>query len=834
MSQSLVLDCKGEHTYASDLSGVPPGSMSLALNVNISRLGIVEPRRGYAFLTYSLASAGLRAKKLVFWNSELFAHDGTTFYWYNNASGFTSRGSLATPTNATSVRAVKSLNKNLYITSSTGIQYTDAVATNLRSAGIPKGVTIDLTIGGAGTAVADLQYVTYRYLIARKDANANVAKGGVSGSFTIQNTGFTATRHNNARCYLPSGLDTSHFLQLYRTSAFASSATLEDTMGLCYEVPVASGDITNGYIDIIDVYPDSLLGAYLYTNASQEGLVNDNARPPLARDLAEFKNCMFYADVDSPQRLTFTLIAAATAGLVAGDTIIVTQGATVETYTAHATVFNSAIKQFIVANVGSTSQNIDAAIKSFIKCVNLASTVVYAYSQSSAVDLPGKALLEAKTVGAAAFTVTSARSSAFISPLVIPATVNNTSSADTFANGLAFSKPNQPEAVPIKNLFKVGASDDRIKRIVALRDALLIFKEYGGTYVLTGADEAHFAVRLLDSSAKVLAPDSIDVVNNFAYGLFQAGICEVSPDGGVDILSTPIKDQLLPLNGGPLAAVKSLSFGFGSEVDGKYILCVPQAATDTYAVKQHVYDTFGKTFCRWDLAMGCGGINPTDSKIYYGVGNGNQVKIERKAYDYTDYADYKVLCTVSSYSGTTVFIDNIANMAVGDILYQGTASQAYVESVNAVAGTVVIDSAQVWTLGVPTVVLESAINCKVQWNPDTGGNASGLKMYSEATVLAKQAFQKSATIYFSSDVNPGEASITIASASGNGAFGQFVWGDEVWGGDQTRAPRRIGVPGGHARCTQLSVRFETRVAYSDFQLEGISLSFTPTSTRTTR
>lgn len=833
MSQSLVLDCKGEHTYASDLSGVPPGSMALALNVNISRLGICEPRRGYTFLTYALASAGLRAKKLVFWNSELFAHDGAAFYWYNVASGFSSRGSLAAPTFATSVRAIKSQNKNLYITSSTGIQYTDAVATSLRSSGIPKGTTIDLSIGGAGTAVPDTKYVTYRYIICRKDANANIAFGGVSGSFTIQNTGFTATRNITARCYLPSGLDTSNFLQLYRTTSAATSATLEDTMGLCYEVAVGSTDISNGYIDVTDVYTDDLLGAALYTNASQQGIVNDNARPPLARDMAEFKTCMFYADIDSPQRLTFTLIAAATTGLVAGDTIVITQGATVETYTAHATVFNSSIKQFIVANVGSTAQNIDAAIKSFIKCVNLASAVVYAYSLAGAADLPGKTLLEAKTVGSAAFTTTSARATAFISPLTSPATVNNTSAADSFANGLAFSKPGQPEAVPLKNLFKVGASDDRIKRIVALRDALLIFKE-NGTHVLTGADEAHFAVRLLDSSAKILAPDSVDVVNNFAYGLFQAGICEVSPDGGVDVLSTPIKDQLLPLNGAPLSVLKSLSFGFGSEVDGKYILSVPQSASDTYTVKQHVYDTFGKTFCRWDLAMQCGGINPADSKIYYGMGDSNRVKIERKAYDYTDYADFKSTCTISSYVGTQVFIDNIASMSVGDIIYQGGTAQAYIESISAANGYVAIDTAQVWALNTATVMLEGAINAKVQWNPDTGGNASGLKMYSEATILAKQAFQKSATIYFSTDINPGESSIPIVSASGNGAWGQFDFGDEVFGGDQTKAPRRIGIPGGHARCTQLSVRFETRVAYSDFQLEGIGLTFTPTSTRTTR
>lgn len=829
MSQSIILAVKGLHTYASDISGVPLGSFSVARNVNINRAGIVEPRRGFDFLAYGLPSISDRAKQLVFWNGEIFCHYGSTFAYYDSGSGFSSRGSLSAPSNATSIRTVSSQNKNLYLTSSQGLKKTDAITSSIYDAGIPKGLTIDLTVAGAGTAIANSKYATYTYLLGRKDGNGNVQLGGVAGNFTIQNTA-GSTQNVTAKCYIPTGLDTSHFIQLYRSATSATTPPAGDPQ-LCYETPITSTDISNGYVTITDIVPDELLGATIYTASSQEGISNDNARPPLARDIAEFKNCMFYADVESRHRLFFTLISAGGTGIVAGDTVTVTMGATTEVYTAHGTTFNSATKQFVVSTGGSTSQNIDNTIKSFIKCVNLASAIVYAYSipESTLNPLPGKVMLEAKALGSSSFTAVSSRSAAFQPQLVSPANVNTTSTADVSKNGLMYSKPDQPEAVPTKNIFKVGASDDRIKRIIALREGLFIFKERGGCYVLRGEGESSFSVSLLDNTAKLVAPDSLAIVNNLAYGLFEAGICEVS-DTGVSIISTPVKDQLLPLFGAPLSVLKTYAFGIANDVEGKYILSLPSVSTDTYTNKQLVFDVFGRTFCDWDLDLTCGGVNPVDAKMYLGQGASSYVLKERKAFDYTDYADFGATCTISSYSGTTVYVDNTAGMAAGDILFQGSNAMAYVESVDTSTGSVVIDTEQTWTTGVADVTHMKAIDCKVQWNPDAGGNAAGLKHYYECALITKQAFQKSARLVFSSDLNPAESSIDVQSSSGNGAWGQFDFGDEVFGGEQAKAPKRLGIPRGQARCSQLSVRFENKVAYSDFQIEGLSLSFTPTST----
>jgi hypothetical protein len=828
LSQSTIFDVKGLYTYPSDVSGVPAGSASVAKNVNINRTGLFECRRGFDFLGFGLPLTTDRLKKWIFWNSQVFGHYGTTFSFFDPAAGWSSRGTLTTPTNATSVKTFASQNKNLYLTNSLGIYKTDAITTSIYAAGAPEALSMDLAVAGAGTAVPTATWVTYQYLIGRKDANGNVQLGEVSGYFTFNNTA-GSTQNITATCYLPSGLDTSFFVQLYRSPSGATTPSPTGPQQVS-ENPITSTNISNGYITITDITPDSQLNATIYTDSSQEGISNTNSRPPLSSDLAEFMGCMFYADIIQKQLFTFNLLGLS--GWVSGtDTVTLTQGATVEVYTSGSS-FNAATKTFVLATAGSVAQNIDATAKSLAKCINLASAICYAQNiPETNGSFPGKVNLRARVFGAAAFVCTSTKATSF-SPIFAGGTPS-TSTADTFPNGLMFSKAGQPESVPLQNIFKVGAADDRIKRIVPIREALFIFKERGGCFVLRGTTSATFTVTPLDNTAKLVAPDSLVVVNNQAYGLFEAGICRTN-DTSVSIISTPIKDILLPLFGTPLANLKALSFGIANEVDGKYILSLPTLPTDTYTTQQLVFDTFGSSFCAWDLKLTCGGVNPVTSHMYMGPGTSNFGLLERKAFDYTDYADFGSTCTITAVNGTTLTINNTSIMNQGDIIYQGTSAQAYILSVNPLLGTIVIDTPQTWTLNAATVSHYKGIDCVYQWNADSGGNAAGLKQYYECLLLTKQAFQLNATLTFSSDANPAESAITLASSSGNGAFGQFDFGQEVFGGDQAKAPKRVGIPQGISRCSQLSVRFETRVAFNDFQVSGLALTFNATSTRTTR
>ena len=886
MSQTLNLAIKGLHTYPSELSGVPQGALSIADDVNISRVNIVEPRRGFDFLAND---PGAEVKKLFFYNSGLFAHYGTTFGY--NSSGWTSKGSLAAPSNATSVRSA-AISNNLYLTNSAGISKLDAVSGNLYAAGIPKGTVIEQNgaLTGSGTAIdwtSGTRSVAYRYLIARKDANNNVVSGGVSARLVVR---ATADSDVPLKVFIPSGLDATYYAQVYRTAG--TDGTPNDEMQLVYEYIITSGDVTNGYFTFTDIVPDDLLGAALYTSPSQQGLVNDNAQPPLARDIAEYKNHLFFADVVSKYRYTTTLIACGGSGLVNGNTFTLTRfGGTPEVYTARAVtgttssgsngitsitttglsvgdlVYGSGIptgttitvvggstltlsanatasatvtlrfasvtnKSFAVdIDNASIATRIDNTARSLVSIINQQSSGLFsAYLLSDGSDgLPGKILIEERANSGTKFTIASSNTAAWNPGL---STTPVDSSNDDYKNGLMFSKPGIPEAVPLKNIIRVGSSDDRIKRILALRDGLFIFKEKDGIYVLRGENEASFSVSLLDGTAKVKSADSLAVVNNLIYGLFDAGIGEVS-DSGFSIVGLPVKDKVLTLFGTALAAVQDYAFGVGYDIDGKYILALPTSSSSTDCDQQLVFDVYGRSWCRWTLNMRSAGVEPVTGKLYYGEGGVAKIKTERKSYDYTDYVDYGSLCTISSYTGTTVTINNTATMAVGDILVQGS-SNAYIESINLNAGTVTIDAEQTWVTGVATVDHLKAIYCKVEWNAEFAGNPAGYKQFYEASLLFKQGFQKSATVYFYSDTNPGESSITLTSSSGNGAFGEFIFGEEVFGGETVKEPTRLGVPRAVSRCNQLSVRFESRTAYSDWQLNGLSLVFNPISTRTAR
>lgn len=837
MSQILNLSIKGLHTYPSELSGVPQGALSIADDVNISRVNIVEPRRGFNFLGYDPTA---EVKKLVFYNSGLFAHYGTTFGYGGTTTtpaAWTSKGTLTTPANATSVRTA-AVSNNLYLTNSNGISKLDAVSGSLYDAGIPKGTLIEQNgaLVAAGTAIdwtSGTRSVAYRYLIARKDANNNVVSGGVSARLVI-----SATSDSDVplKVYLPAGLDTTYYAQVYRTGG--TDGTPNDEMQLVYEQVFDGTIITNKYFTFTDIVPDGLLGAALYTSPSQQGLINDNSQPPLARDIAEYKNHLFFADVASKYRYTTTLIACGGAqGLANTQTFTIARsGSTTEVYTARnagaggASAVYGAVKFLVDEASASIAIRIDTTARSLVSMINQTSLIVQAYLLSDGGDgLPGKIMLEERTNSGTAFTVASTNLTCW-NPALSTTAVSSTN--DEYKNGLMFSKPGIPEAVPLKNIIRVGSSDDRIKRILALRDGLFIFKEKDGIYVLRGENEASFSVSLLDGTAKVKSADSLAVVNNLIYGLFDAGIGEVS-DSGFSIIGLPVKDKILTLFGTALDAVEDYAFGVGYDIDGKYILALPTVNGDTACGQQLVFDVYGRTFCRWTLDMRSAGVDPASGKLYYGEGGASKIKVERKDYTFTDYADYGSLCTISAYSGTTVTVNNTATMAVGDLLVQGS-NNAYIESIDLSAGTVVIDATQTWTTGAATVDHLKAIYCKIEWNAEFAGNPAGYKQFYEASLLFKQGFQKSATVYFYSDTNPGESSISLTSSSGNGAFGEFVFGEEVFGGETVKEPTRLGVPRPVSRCNQLSVRFESRVAFSDFQLNGLSLVFNPTSTRTAR
>jgi hypothetical protein len=722
---------------------------------------------------------------------------------------------------------------------------------------LPTGLTGTKTVqvyrsaGALNQAVFDELKLVYEYQLNTANISA------VAKSITSANTGtevLTSVAHgfqdgNVVQITLGTLVGPTAATNYVISSATTDTFKLRTLAGAIVDITTSGTATATSQIAfaVYDVVPDALQGAALYTSPSQNGISQNNVQPPLATDITIYKDFAFYADTQSKQTFNFAILAVDSGlshtssppynGLIIGDTITIAG----EVYTAAAAaVYGSGSGSFIVTSSGvdaSLSVRVDKAARSLVDVINRSSALVNAtlvYTDSS-YSLPGKIMLEAKTLAGAAFTVLSSTQSAFNPQLPAVATATSTSTADTFRNGLMFSRQGLPEAVPALNQFRVGSADDPILRILALRDAMLIFKRRDGTYILRGDNPGSFSVQLLDSTARLVAGESLAIVNGLIYGLFESGICSVS-DTSVVVISESIKDKIQNVYGTCLQQVKDYSFGISYESENMYILSIPLTSSDTTATYQIVYNVAYNTFAEWNINASAGYVSTSNQKLYIASGNSAYVKQERKAFDATDFCDYAGTKTITTYATTLLSISSgIDSFSIGDLLSQGTDEPAaYVTAVDLVNSQVTIDYARTWTTGVNTVDHYQAINCILEWAPIFGDNPAGFKHFQEVALLFKASIIRSAQIDFNSDTTSSVSSVTISGDTASAAWGVGTWGISPWGGVSVPEPIRVGVPRDVARCNELTVSFTHKVAQSDWQLQGLVPVFWPTSTRVAR
>lgn len=897
--QSLTLKIKGLYTHASELSSVPDGALSVADNIVIDRESVASPRRGFDQQTYGFSDAAYRANKVFFYQDKILAHYYTNLMaWYDTGAGWTNfSGTYAVPATNTPVRAAQA-NKNMYFTTGAGVKKLDAYNGTPVSAGAYKALDITASISASSSTWLTTAYTTcYRLLWGYRDANNNLILGAPSQREQITNNS-GVTKAIDVRVTIPSGVTTSWFYQLYRAAA-VTGADPSDEMGLVYEGNPTSGEISAGYLTITDITPDVLRGATLYTSSSQEGLAAQNERPPMCKDIAVYKNHMFFANTTSKHRYYLTLLAAGgTSGLVVDNTVtlggIAYTAKLVETAaSAQFRVYLSGSFTFVAADVdtgadtiteanhgmqdgdvvtltnsggalptglslattyyvvsaatntfklslnkggtavditgtgsgtqtvtygNSASQNIRDTALSLVRVINqYSSSTVYAYYLSGPDDLPGKILLEERSLGGASFAAISSNTTCWNPSLPTSGTAES-STNDRYKNAIYYSKASQPESSPLTNFFFAGSADKEILRILPLRDSLFILKE-DGIYKLSGSDSSSFRVDQFDATTRLIGPETAVVLNNQIMALTDQGVVAIS-DSGVQVKSRPIEYTLLSLQGVSLDNLKNYSFAVAYESERKYLLFVPELSGDTTATQCYVYNTFTDSWVRWTIENTCGGVNPYDDKLYLGDADSNYVLSERKTYTYTDHVDYGFSSTISVVSTTSLTMTGTDNIDVGDIIYQSSTVFATVTAVNSTTNVVTVSVDAGFTAAAATVY--KAISSAVAWVPFTLGNPGMQKQFREATILFKQDFTGDASLVFTSDVSVDEE-IEELTGTELGLWGLFGWGEVPWGGVLIRRPIRLYVPLNKQRCSQLTVEFRHATGYGDYQLNGISL-----------
>lgn len=823
MAQSLPIKIKGLKTNSNQLSDVEPGALSIAKNIVIDKDDVAESRRGLGYLSDAPASSSTRADRLTSYQNKIIArrsNDNTLSYWTSGVGWTDYSGTYSNPDNDFARMRFLQSAGNLYFTTSEGLKVLDVYSGPVYDTGMPQGLDGTATTTGGSGFMSNNTQVAYRIVWGTKDANNNLYLGAPSQRIIVSNSS-GGSRDVSITFTIPDGITVNDFYQIYRSKESASSTTEpNDELQLAYENNPSSGEITAKSITKTDSTSTSLLGAALYTNASQEGLTESNAQPPLAKDIALFKGFTFYANIKTKHKLTISLLSVSGSGLVADDTITINS----VTYTAKASE-TVASAQFKVSTGGSAAQNIEDTAKSLCKVINqyTSNTTIYAYYESGYNELPGIIRLEKRSLSGSSFTVSVSRAAAWDID-------DGTSDNEEFINGLSWSKIQQTEHVPVSHLEFVGSKNYAIRRIIALRDSLFILKD-DGVFRLTGGGGS-WSIDPLDTSTKIIAPDSAVVVNNTIYCLSDQGIVAIS-DVGVEVKSRDIENKIQELISENYDNLKKLSFGVNYETDRKYLLWTIKESGDTYCTQAFVYNTFTDSWTIWEKNVVHGFVNPDDDKLYLAHATSENIYQERKNFTFTDYVDEIVTSyNVVSVSSTTVVLDTLTGISVGDILFQSSTLYSVITSIDPSNTSVTTATSVAFTIASASIL--KAIDCELEFVNQHFSNPGLMKHFQEIAWLFREKSFDTATTSFFTDLSGGYQNTTISGSFGSNLWGAGAWGSGPWGGIQRPKPIRVFVPREKSRGSLLNIKLSVKNAYAQWALNGLSAQFEFVSERMER
>lgn len=830
MSQSLMLKIKGLWTNNNSFSEVPDGALAVASNVVIDKDSVAESRRGFK----QIFTTSSPVDRMSEFQSQIVAHYGTTLGTWNGTSLGAFSGSYSNPSASVTMKFAQQ-NKNLYFTTSLGVYKLDTLSDQPVPAGIPAALDVEVAGTGSSGFLGIQSSVAYRIVWGFTDANQNLLLGAPSQRGSIDNASASVSINTNVTFTVPAGITVNDFFQIYRSDQIAFTGTTpntpDDNMQLVYEANPTSSQITAKSITVTDATPDSLKGAALYTNATQEGILQQNSIPPFCNDICAFKNCLFFLCTSNAQSLPFTLLAVGgSSGVQSSDTI--TLGS--NTFTAITGTPTAGSNNYQLYTAGSPAQNVNQTAINLVATINqsTANTSIYAYYVSTTQSLPGQILIVNRSYAATAFSITvSGHGSAWsANNAALPTSGTSVLSTNTSnLNGLMYSKQGEPEAVPPLNIFYPGSASAQGYRILALRDSLFILKA-DGVFRLSGTSPADFVIDTLDNTVFLTAPDSAVALNNCVYALTTQGVAQIT-DSGVSIISRPVEDELNQIVGtvGPTNMAK-YAFGIAYESDRKYFLYTPQNSNDTAADIGYCYNYFTKTWVNVNRTQYCGYVLSADNRLYLSNVSSNSVSQERKDYAYTDYTDESTTVTVVSSAGPTVFLSTVTSVSAGDILTQSTAITGQVLSVNASSNSVLLNNTSAWAAGAATLLKSFA--CTIEWVPTAGQNPGMLKQYSEGLLIFRSSPFTAASISYLSDVSNVFSTVPFSGFDSLG-WGLFTWGS-TWGSITSPGVSRHYIPRDKQRCTILTPEFSIQSGWSNFQLEGLSLQYRTLSSRTSR
>ena len=628
--------------------------------------------------------------------------------------------------------------------------------------GLKYGDTFDVTPGeanfaaGTKTVTQILSNNVFTYAEAGSNTASTALETVVVGNFA------KAT----IRVLLPANATTSTVVELWRSQQVAIGDTPSEDLYQVFQGYPSATDISNGFMDVVDNTPEVLLGDPGYFTPAVEGILANNDAPPLAKDICLFGDVMVMGNLVEKHSLQVRLLSTGTGGsaaLASGDVITFTRGGSNFGVTmAH----NQTGGQAVVYNNGSIADDIEKTAQAIVDAVNSHSsnTFIDAFYISGDQDAPGLMLFRARDFSTTQFTVSvSAHSTAFNPDLSATKTLARSTQV-SMAHGVAWSKPSKCDACPGINRQPIGDALEKVLRVVALRDKVLIVKERSA-WLMTGS-YGNFRFSLLDNTVRVVGADTVAVLNNQVHALTTQGVATIT-EVGVGLLTPPVFADFESLVVNNIANVRTVAWGAAYETEHQYLLGIPGSSKVQYV---YVWNTLTHAWTRWPMARTCATVDVSTDLLWMGDSNNATARRERKQFSVFDYEDEKISKTLTSASGTVLNLTSDASVAVGDYIELQTNSsiRSRVVSIAGDGHHVTVADTLTWGSSV-AVWLDKAFTCDVKWVPVHFGSPGTDKTLSQVTLHMRDASFATGALYYATDVVPSEvASGALSTNSTSG------------------------------------------------------------------
>lgn len=875
----------------------------------------------------------------------------------NNGLWVQYSGTFAPPLYAGGTTKMKSIQAqgNNYFTTTKGVYGQDSVTTNPTLAGVPAPLSCSaLTTGSSGFLNINSN-VAYRIVIGTTDSNTNLklsapsnrgivsnpsigfnigtaagttltvdsSTGVLIGDTVSQLTGSisalvtnvpngttiivngsyawttgTATAGHSVNAtinfVIPDGLGTGYFYQVYRSNQSATAADdPDDAMQLVQQANFTTGELTAGTVSYLDSRPDSLKGAALYTNATQEGALAANTPPPYCTDMCLFNSYAMFSNTKQKQTLLFNLVGVGlpggigylnttgnitfgspiitsipstanlhtgmlvrNAGLPTGTKILSIDSATQITVTHNATANDtgttlkindtltiagtdyiaSSLNDFttneflVIDNSGSVGLNVAETTKNLLLVLNLTDSNTAVYGTD----------------------ITAANETpghiAIQERLIAGDEFYVTTSAPTAAftpiiphTGTTFASNNdaRQNRVYISKLLQPEAVPIASNLDVGSRDFPIIrmvtlkdavyVLKQDGNYKIVDQGNGVFAVSLTNNNTICLVPESVQVIDNQIYMFSTQGIVAMSDTGSV-IKSYCIENELLKLSSSNYANFSPLSFAVTYEADRKYIFYTVTSPTDTYPTQAFVYNYITETWTRWTTPRTCGLLLIRNQKLYTGHPTNGFVYEERKLLDPISKSDYADEEYPVTITAVTGTVIELTDTS--NVLAGMTLVQNYLNSIVVSVDSsteITVDTVLPYQNGA-AIVYTPILNL-IQFIPEDCKNIGMVKDFSELTLVFLNAGFKEVEMMTSTNFQRGTIFTPLSVSSGLG-WGTFPWGTEPWGGAvNSNQEIRTYLPREHMQCLYLDIGLKLNQAFTNLSFEGVSILYNVVSSR---